>query len=84
MEKLLVDVELPVLGIRYELLAKPDVTGHQLLAAILKLAGEREDILVKEDNREFLLADREKECLLDPARTLKEQGVTSGDRLLIL
>ncbi len=80
---ILVDLQAPVFDRIYDFELDEQLTTGELLKDILILIGEEEACRQSIEVGMALYAVRQ-ERILDPCRTLQQQGVRDGDRLILI
>lgn len=80
---ILVDLQAPVFDRIYDFELDEQLKTGELLKDILILIGEEEACGQSQEEKMALYAVRQ-ERILDPRRTLQQQGVRDGDRLILI
>ncbi|GFI03672.1 MAG: hypothetical protein HFI44_14255 [Lachnospiraceae bacterium] len=80
---ILVDLQAPVFDRIYDFELDEQLKAEELLKDILILIGEEETCRQSKEVGMALYAARQ-ERILDPHRTLQQQGVRDGDRLILI
>ena len=81
---ILVDVEVPVLNQVYDFQADEYMPVGLLLQEISGLISQKEQVQIVGNAEEWMLWDRERQCQLSPERSLHENGLRTGGKLLLL
>ncbi len=79
---IMVDVKVPETGQVYDFELDEEKKVETLLREIVQLIADRENLSIQEDCLLVLYAFQNEE-ILNSNQTLKEQGVRSGDRLIL-
>lgn len=80
---ILVDVQALQLGAVYDFEVDEDKTTDELLTDIVALICKKENKKPQEEENYYLYA-LNKECILEGALSFREQGIRSGERLVLL
>lgn len=80
---ILVDVQALQLGTVYDFELEEEKRVEEILADVIALIGKKEKKKAQE-NTEFYLYAMNKERILSKELTLKEQGITDGERLVLI
>ena len=83
MEKIVVEVIVPILGTGYDIFIPPNVPVHQVLGSVCKAVAElSEGRFVAGHGAQ--LCTKNKGTILDVNRTAWEQGIRNGSSLLLI
>ena len=83
MEKIVVEVSVPILETSYDVFIPPDVPVHQVLGSVCKAVADlSEGRFVAGPGAQLCL--KGKGAILDVNRTAWEQGIRNGSRLLLI
>ncbi len=80
---ILVDIQMPVIDHTFDFELDENTRVDVLLEDILALAAQREHILCK-NSKAMYLYGMEQEAILKKEESLGQQGVRTGDRLILL
>ncbi len=80
---ILVDVQVPALDKTFDFVLNEELTVGELTEEIVQFITEHVKC-VKEPEKAVLLYAFYKECILDAALTLAEQGIKAGEKLILL
>lgn len=80
---IMIDVEVPVLDRIYDFELDTEVLAEEATGKIVTLILQNDGLTMRQPERFYLYGLRQ-EKVLNPDMTLKEQGVQSGDRLVLI
>lgn len=81
---ILVDIEVPVMGRTYDFQLDETMTAGAVTSRIASIICIQEQCLLPADGKSITLWDRERRMRLLPEKTIAEQGIISGSRLLLV
>lgn len=80
---ILVDVEVPALGMSYDFELDEEAMVSELTEKIMSLVGEQEGVALEKE-KDMLLAAFQGKLILEKGQSLSEQGVVNGHRLILI
>lgn len=81
---MLVDMEFPAMSRLYQFNLNENVPVSQLLEEIVEMICQKEQTAFDGEMAKLLLCSRNRELVLDPARTLSELQIREADRLILV
>lgn len=81
---IIVDVEVPSLGRKYQFRLEEQVTIDTLIAELAEVICQKEQCNLKGEAAELCLCSREQKRILERSATLAWYGIRSADCLLLL
>ena len=83
MEKIIIEVGVPILGTSYDIFIPPNVPVHQVLQSVCKAVSDlSEGRFIAGPGAQLCM--KNKGTILDVNRTAWEQGIRNGSRLLLI
>lgn len=80
---ILVDVEVPALGMSYDFELDEEAMVSELTEKIMSMVGEQEGVALEKE-KDMLLAAFQGKLILEKGQSLSEQGVANGHRLILI
>jgi len=81
---ILVEVYFKELNQQYDVHLDETLPIESLVESLVELIAQKEHLTVAKTPGLFMLCDLEKQQIMHPGTTLAENGITSGQRLLLL
>lgn len=81
---IIVDVEVPSLGRKYQFRLEERVTVDTLIAELAEVICQKEQCELKGEAAELCLCSRERKRILERSATLAQQGIKGADCLLLV
>lgn len=83
MSKVLINLDIPALGEKYDLFVPTDVEVGQIIGLLAKSVNELSLIEYVSSGQEFLCS-KEKQITFEMDRTLESYGILNGDHLALI
>ncbi|MDO4513556.1 MAG: EsaB/YukD family protein [Lachnospiraceae bacterium] len=81
---ILVDITVPALDNTYDFRLDEDATVAEIMDEVVSMICQKEMSHLEGDEKDLLLCSQSGQVILDRAWTLRESGVRSGERLLLV
>ena len=80
---IVIDVRVPVIGKTFDFSLEEDIEAKICIEEVAELICQREGCILESETSEFILTNLKNGLILKESKTLKENGIRSGDTLIL-